>query len=330
MSAAFSAAVPPRMDSSGARATPNSSGVNVKRRTAPPWTSATSVSPASEISSRPPAPCTTKARSTPSSASVAATRSITSAEKTPSTCDCAPAGFVSGPRRLNTVRTPICLRAGAACRVAVCATCANRNPMPISRMARPYCSNGKSIRTPNASSTSADPLRELTARFPCFATRAPAAATTMAAAVEILNVFEPSPPVPHVSTILAGRASPSANTRAARRRITRPKPASSCTSRGRRLSASSNRTISGVSTWPESSSSITASASWCARMCPASTSSIRGSVIRRRPRSTAAPFCSPHIFSPLAASLGASVSLLDLNVPSKLYSFEHPQNSNIG
>jgi len=97
-------------------------------------------------------------------------------------------------------------------------------------------------------STSAEPLRELTARFPCFATRAPAAAATIAAAVEMLNVFEPSPPVPHVSTMFAGIASPSVNTRVACRRIMRANPASSCTSTGRLFSASSKRTISGVLT----------------------------------------------------------------------------------
>ena len=36
--------------------------------------------------------------------------------KTPKTCACAPAGLVSGPRRLKIVRLPICLRAGAAWR----------------------------------------------------------------------------------------------------------------------------------------------------------------------------------------------------------------------
>ena len=53
---------------------------------------------------------------------------------------------------------------------------------------------------PSASSTSADPAAELAARLPCFATAAPAAAATSAAAVEMLNVFAPSPPVPTMST----------------------------------------------------------------------------------------------------------------------------------
>ena len=58
------------------------------------------------------------------------------------------------------------------------------------------CSSGK----PSASSTSAEPEADETARLPCFATPAPAAAATIAAAVEMLIVLAPSPPVPAVST----------------------------------------------------------------------------------------------------------------------------------
>ena len=46
----------------------------------------------------------------------------------------------------------------------------------------------------------AEPQAELAARFPCFATAAPAAAATSAAAVEMLIVRAPSPPVPTTST----------------------------------------------------------------------------------------------------------------------------------
>ena len=53
---------------------------------------------------------------------------------------------------------------------------------------------------PSASSTSAAPVADEAARFPCFATPAPAAAATSAAAVEMFHVFAPSPPVPAVST----------------------------------------------------------------------------------------------------------------------------------
>jgi hypothetical protein len=55
----------------------------------------------------------------------------------------------------------------------------------------------------DASSTSALPVRDDTARLPCLATRPPAAATTKATAVDTLNVPPPSPPVPHVS--MSGR-----------------------------------------------------------------------------------------------------------------------------
>ena len=58
-----------------------------------------------------------------------------------------------------------------------------------------------SKQTPKCSRTSAEPVLLETARLPCFATGRPAAATTIAVAVEILNVPEPSPPVPQVSTI---------------------------------------------------------------------------------------------------------------------------------
>ena len=53
---------------------------------------------------------------------------------------------------------------------------------------------------PSASSTSAEPELDDTARLPCFATPAPAAAATSAAAVEMLSVCALSPPVPAVST----------------------------------------------------------------------------------------------------------------------------------
>src|SRR5690606_13189308 len=58
----------------------------------------------------------------------------------------------------------------------------------------------RSRRSPRASSTSALPQRLETARLPCLATTAPAAAATSAAAVEMLKVLLPSPPVPTMST----------------------------------------------------------------------------------------------------------------------------------
>ena len=62
------------------------------------------------------------------------------------------------------------------------------------------CSADRPKLTPNASSTSALPDLLLTLRLPCLAILAPAAAATNIAAVEILKVCAPSPPVPTTST----------------------------------------------------------------------------------------------------------------------------------
>ena len=53
--------------------------------------------------------------------------------------------------------------------------------------------------TPKASCTSAVPDLEEAARLPCLATFTPAAAMTKAEVVEILKLFDPSPPVPTIS-----------------------------------------------------------------------------------------------------------------------------------
>ena len=61
------------------------------------------------------------------------------------------------------------------------------------------------------------PARLEAARLPCFATGTPAPATTKAAAVEMLKVSAPSPPVPQVSTARgSGQGSWRARARAAR------------------------------------------------------------------------------------------------------------------
>ena len=69
------------------------------------------------------------------------------------------------------------------------------------------------------------PAAEDTARLPCLATGTPAPATTNAVVVEMLKVWRPSPPVPHVSmySVDAGL------TCAARSRIARAKPTISST-----------------------------------------------------------------------------------------------------
>ena len=59
----------------------------------------------------------------------------------------------------------------------------------------------KSTLMPSASTTSALPTGEVTARLPCLATVTPAAAHRMATVVEMLNVLKRSPPVPTTSRI---------------------------------------------------------------------------------------------------------------------------------
>ena len=76
---------------------------------------------------------------------------------------------------------------------------AKQKPMPASRTQRATPSGPRSITTPSVSSTSTDPHFDDAARPPCLATRAPAAAVTIAAIVETFTVPAPSPPVPHVS-----------------------------------------------------------------------------------------------------------------------------------
>src|SRR2546422_4865535 len=71
--------------------------------------------------------------------------------------------------------------------------------MPASWMQRATPAGARSTFTPSCSRTSAEPHRDEAARLPCLATRAPHAAATIAASVEMLNVARPSPPVPQVS-----------------------------------------------------------------------------------------------------------------------------------
>ena len=72
--------------------------------------------------------------------------------------------------------------------------------IPASASTRAIPAGVSSTATPSASSTSALPHFEVKERLPCFATRTPPAATTRAAAVEMLKVDTSPPPVPQVST----------------------------------------------------------------------------------------------------------------------------------
>ena len=88
-------------------------------------------------SSSTPSPWMTNVRSVPSRAATSAIRGAIAATPTPIRARVAPAGLVSGPRRLNAVRTPISRRVGPAWRIAGWKLGANRNAKPSSFIARP-------------------------------------------------------------------------------------------------------------------------------------------------------------------------------------------------
>src|SRR6266550_2131506 len=89
------------------------------------------------------------------------------------------------------------------------------NPNRASATQQATPSGPRSIRTPSSSSTSALPHALLAARFPCLATRPPAAAVTIALTVEMLKLFERSPPVPTMSIASTGTVTRTATSRSA-------------------------------------------------------------------------------------------------------------------
>ena len=137
----------------------------------------------------------------------------------PKTCAVTPAGFISGPSVLKMVRMPISRLGPAANRIAGWKVCANMNPNPASSMHRATPSGPSAMFTPSSSSTSALPVEPDAARFPCLATFTPAPAATSPTVVEMLKVWDASPPVPHVST-----SGPSTSTESPLLRITPAMP----------------------------------------------------------------------------------------------------------
>ena len=204
----------------GVTGRPVSATDNVQLLTWPWLTSHTDVSPERVISSSPPSPWTIIECWVSSKRKTSAIFWLSSWKATPTSMDCAPAGFVNGPSMLNTVRIPISRRTGPAWRMAGWKAWANMKPMPLSLMHRSTPSGESSILTPSSSSTSALPQVPEAARLPCLATLSPAPAATNAAAVEMLNVFSPSPPVPTESTNI-----PSTLTRRENSRMTVAMPA---------------------------------------------------------------------------------------------------------
>ena len=233
-SAAFSSGEPPESSDVAAGPSPSAATSTSRRRTRSGVTSWMTPLPSSGSSSTP-APWTTSDRSVPRRRRTSASFGAAAGSPTPTSWRRAPAGFVTGPSRLNAVRTPISRRVGPAWRIAGWKAGANRNAKPRLRSAVAAESASWSIRMPSASSTSADPERDVIARLPCFATGTPAAATMNAEVVEMLNVPEPSPPVPTMSIAPTG-----ASTRRTRSRISEAKPASSSIVSPRMRSATSS------------------------------------------------------------------------------------------
>ena len=157
---------------------------------------------------------------TPSSSSARAISSVSSGRGTPTICR-------DGARRVGERSEQVERRAHAEvaprlCRVPHRGMKRRREEERDADLVQAALDDRRRRRdlTPSASSTSALPHRLDTERLPCLATRTPQAATTSAAAVEMLNVPERSPPVPQVSNTLAGGV----DSGTASARIVRAKP----------------------------------------------------------------------------------------------------------
>src|SRR5206468_2251508 len=103
---AASASEATRKVASGADASPASAAVTVCRRIDPPATSATTLSPSSESSSRPPAPCTTHARSVPRRPSTSAPPTAPDTARLPCLATGTPAAAATRPAAVETLSVP--------------------------------------------------------------------------------------------------------------------------------------------------------------------------------------------------------------------------------
>jgi len=112
---ALALASPPRNSLRSARAKPNAFGSNVSRSTVPACTRQMVLVVVVVSSSSPSSPCTTRTLE-PRAANTPAITSASSAQAQPIRPARGIAGFVSGPRRLKTVGTPISRRTDDACR----------------------------------------------------------------------------------------------------------------------------------------------------------------------------------------------------------------------
>ncbi|BBX61965.1 hypothetical protein MSAS_11390 [Mycobacterium saskatchewanense] len=114
-SAALASASPPNRSARSARAKPNPAGSKVSRSTVPACTRQIVLVVVVVNSSSPSSPCTTStlARRAANTPAITSARSANAQPINPAR---GRAGLVSGPRRLNTVGTPISRRTTDACR----------------------------------------------------------------------------------------------------------------------------------------------------------------------------------------------------------------------
>ena len=264
---AFSRASPPRSASRGDLESPTSSGDTLSSVILPWRSTATTLGPERESSSTPPWPCTTTAPWTPRAERASAMGRTKGAPKTPTSWCVAPAGFARGPRTLKMVRTPRDRRTPATCLMVPWKCGAKRNAMPeVARLLRTSSGDPGKV-TPSSSSTSALPHRLETDRLPCLATGIPAPATTKDAAVEMLNVPDPSPPVPQRSS----RGERSVSTRRARWRKARAAATISSTDSPLHLNPMSNPATWASGAPPSRTTPMAASISSPSRSFPAVT-----------------------------------------------------------
>ena len=153
------------------------------------------------------APCTTMARGAPLAPSTPSIVSAMAGSLTPTTCRRARAGLASGPRKLNTVGTPSSRahRAGVA-HGRVEARARSRSRCPPRRCSGPHRPGPRSMTTPSASSTSADPAADEAARFAVLAHPHAGPGHDERGDGRHVDHRLRSPPVPQVSTSVARRA----------------------------------------------------------------------------------------------------------------------------
>ena len=145
-------------------------------------------------------------------------------------------------------------------------TGAKKNAMFAGRAARVRRPAGGAARfTPSCSNTSALPQRLDTDRLPCFATFTPQAATTMAAADEMLNVPGPiAAGAARIEHLAGGSSSASPRARASSAQSRRSPPAARPSSRSADSSPASARARTGLPSpraWRLAASSVVRS-SW--------------------------------------------------------------------